>query len=290
MALSFNRVSIFCAFLVLGACTKTLDFPLPEEKPKIVLDAKLIVGDSIKVLAGISAPFWSNATPVLSDSARIYLFENQLLIDTLQPKAVESGGLFDSTYFLYTSGKPLNDRALYTIKASVEGFPDVEGSDRVPGKPEPLHLVIDTVEKQISFSLINQSVPAYYLFDCYLDRENERLFLNLSTSDPEMLVQESSGYIYTGASLPEGIRYYLKNENSGQRAFNFRYSAQFDLSGEIVFRILQVSSDYYRHEVSKGTQEADVPLFSDQGNLHSNVKNGYGIVACAHKTEIRVNR
>ncbi len=294
MYFNFKQIiPVFAALMLSFACTKVVDIPLPNEAPKIVISAYITEGDTIKALVSKSLPFLNTeATPVVDSNFLVTLYKNDVLLDTLQPKEIFIADNSNNKAYIFIAQKVATTNALYKIVAERNPLQTAFGIDAMPVKPELTKVTLDTDNKAVSFEIKNSGATDYYVFDCYVQSADNPFFITLTTNQPNILVDGGGGFLTLGSSTSTGIRFYLKHTGNMAKVFTFFYenpSVSTD-NDSTFFRVSRVSENYYLHEVSKGTQDPIIPVFPEPAKLFTNVENGYGVVACASKTELKFLR
>ncbi len=112
--------------LVLLACTKELDLPLPAQEEELVLNGLLHPDRTIQISLTTTLPSYTNITnfPVV-DNAVVALYEDDTLVGNLTFR----DSLYAIDYY------PKVGRT-YTIEAAAVGYPTVRATDAIPPPPE----------------------------------------------------------------------------------------------------------------------------------------------------------
>ena len=148
--------------LVLLACTKELDLPLPTQKEELVLNSLLRPDHAIQISLTTTLPSSTTTTnfPVV-DNAVVTLYEDDTMVGNLT--------FLDSLYSIDYYPKVGHT---YLIEAAVPGYPTVRASDMMP--PPPSVVICfreDTADRyQFSDAILNvaihdpaQEANAYWL-------------------------------------------------------------------------------------------------------------------------------
>lgn len=294
MYLNFRHIiKIFCALVLLSGCTKVIDIPIPNEPTRQVLSAYFVQGDTLKVLASKSMPVTFEGEGLFSTipaEATVLVYENDVLLDTLQPKPIFVG---DTNTYIYVSNQVAKANASYKVVATHPTLITVTGADKIPQTPTFNTFKVDRNKRSIDLILEHTGSVNYYLFECKVkDFSGQEFSLGLNSTEPNMQVDGGDGFIYSGAENTAGLRLFLKIKNSNSKPLNFTYSIPVSTTNnnEADFVISHISESYYLHEISKATQDPIIPLFPESSKLYSNIINGHGAITCASKTKINFTR
>lgn len=274
--------------------------------PKLTLSALLGPEEDFRVKVGISSPIISLDTPWVNN-AKVYLWENGVLIDTLQS---EGRGSYYSPVFV-TRG------SVFSIEVNAEGYQTITATDTVPSK----YVHIKNLKKQekdymdsygdlhstyfITFTDI-EGANFYEFFDIEIKVKEEITYTGFHFSeeytDP-LIKSEGSNEVYNLSLI---FNDQLFSENSytlkfiptvsiGSKAENL-----FNLSSGRYMVLRNTSSIYYQFRKSlaahlynqqKKIDFEDYTSFlfdSKPEPLFSNVINGYGIFAFYTQDEYKL--
>tara|TARA_R110002096_G_scaffold132768_3_gene283309 strand:- start:100579 stop:101478 length:900 start_codon:yes stop_codon:yes gene_type:complete len=277
---NMKNLILFLSAFSLFACEKTIDFDLPTEKAQLAVSSQIIDGDSIYATVSISSAALSG-NPSFSDKARILLFENDVLVDslTLSPGGV---GIIGSNVPVYTSSYSCTPGRKYTIKVSQANFETVEGSCIMPETPSVSNGEYISANYTIKGSISDPSGLGD-IYKIQLKRgqfkEHESFFIK------DLTIENYQGYSEFFEDETEGTfatRAYIRDElfDGSIRDFELNYSEWngANLGTDSLFlKISALSTDQYEFEKDLDISEyAEAGPFSEPVPISSNMSNQKG--------------
>ena len=261
---------------------KPVDNVIPFDSPKLFIDARVIEGDSLIVLAGVSTPILNeDNSPILDSNTTVKLFENDKLVSVLDPGpqlSIYSGNF--STPFVPSAGNT------YRIEASRKGYETAYGEEFLKEPPKISNVLVDSSGELLTVSFNIEDDPNT---KDYYRLTSEQSF----TSNINDIYFLSNGVLLGGNNMVRGVDGFLHDSNLSESKgvvkirFDKRWSSYH-------IKIYRVSELYFSHTKAKTVQynqqlEPELAFLSAPVQLHSNITNGYGLVACASKVEIKLN-
>lgn len=296
---------LFAIYLLLQTACQPEQISLPDTGRKIVLNG-LINSDSL-ICVSVSKSIYVSDSDMVGkdlDNAKVYLYQDGLLIDSLKHDfKVNYWNIFGN----YSSKKvkPVPGKE-YRIVAKVPGLPDVSATAILPN-PVKIEKVDTTAIRFVTYRVIIDGKE-------YISYE-DALKCNIQFSDP---LDETNYYLFEvfykiSYQIPIYSRYFTCKDpvveeymydgeiNSGQeqligvvfsdKVINGKtYSLTLPISGSttngprevIYFRLYSISENYYKYIRTLNLYNAKhgKPL-SEPVQVFSNITGGYGIFAGA---------
>lgn len=281
-----NRLIIFLFLVISLACSKPADIDIPKPESRLVLDAKLFLGDSVEATVKASYPAFAIEEEVSLNNkpVEILLFEDGQFVDKLENK-----NLLRNRYVSYF--KPSKDRQ-YSISASYQGFPVAEGSTTLNlgnGFIEEARISQNGDEAELIVSIKDDGQQdgaflMYVGFDSIPFRRDFRL--GLTSYDPIVRTFTYSGVGSFDQESNSGVQFYISDSRfSGEeREFRFKiddfqwrdYISKLD---SLELNVVHIDRLWYDHEKSKFDQlRSFLGVFSEPARIVGNIKNGYGLI------------
>lgn len=276
---------IFSLCLLLLSCTKEVDLNIPVVESRLSLDAKLAVGDSIRILAGTSSSILDEEEPAADNQNLLYLYRDQEVIDTLRPRPYFN---YMPNIYTYHSRHLPQAGHEYRVVSERSGYETAFGTDFTPKPPVISDWAVDTLKKRISFTIEDDVTEKdFYMMEVYAESGPgiKSNIYYITSYDPTMIMLYSAGDLEDGGS--SGRRGVLSDEyfNGKQKYVEVYYDSTLYHNEEYIFQLSSISKEYYLHERSRSVgRDSDLQIFSDRANLFSNVVNGYGVVICQNPT------
>ena len=278
-------------FFFLDSCTKDISLNFPRQKDLLVVNAILNTDSLIRLTLNKSQFVLENNKTGIFD-ARVVLFENNQILDTLIPK--------DSTYFSKYKPKPLTP---YKIQIQHPDFQtDITAEDILPELPEFSNIHFEDslyfggegrFFSQISIEIQDDPHQEnFYELLLYLIKESDsfpyfdqsELYFDPVKND-RILLQESN-LDFSEKNLLFSDQEFIENRHLFKINFRpFSYSF-FNPNNRIylIAKIRNVSKSYFnfkkqlRHHIEGGFYD----IWDGTGEairLNGNIQNGYGIFA-----------
>ena len=316
---------ILCTWIItiLYSCENmetVVDLDIPETPPVLVMNGILDTDTTIRVLISHSVGAFSNEIPISINNAEVILFENDILLDTLNVNTNNtvsyylSNGNFsaDSIQMNYYESSIIpNSNTDYRIEASHQEYPDISATTFIPDDIEIYNIDVDTISdpNQIGFSFSftdDFNSDNYYrlkLFsNCYKKWENEYGEIEIypysigyqefSSNDPSFPSNGIpwDGYTFSGRKVifsdalfngqEKNIRIDIINEGYG-----------YDDCETINLQFSVFSSDTYSYYNSLDNHRDKGPIGIFGGEVipvYSNVENGLGSIISTNAQIIQI--
>jgi hypothetical protein len=298
--MKFSAIPVV-ALLIFSACERDARLDLDNSSPEVVVLSNFSDLDTLEVVVSKTRPVLDEGKPEYISDARLVLFVNGFLSDTLQ--YVASPVLQVPGYYISSKVAPKpGDR--YSLVVEAPGFDPVKGESRMP-LPVPIDTAFtslvfekEQIDEELSQAKIKVKLKVlhepgvenyFHLnfyqkgFDFQLDQEGDTIkfpFFSLplvvTPDDDEVpLVPyiENRGVLFTEQAL-EG--------NQGVLSFslNFQYYPQSQILEDFLIELRTASQEYYLYHRSLARQhQAGQHPFSEPVILYSNIENGHGIFA-----------
>lgn len=285
-------------FLSLMACEKTITFNLPVEEPQLVVTAKLFALDSVVAVVSISVPSLSAKKPGYSKDAKVLLFEGETMVSELT--VIDAGQIWNGErLYYYTSQYDCKPGLTYTIKASQNGYDNVQGSVVIPTAP-PVVKNLTAVERDpttdpktdIEFTIEdNGSEDNFYKIELQcgendFDEYGDGFFTN------DLTIEFYDGYsdfidIVDGEG-EYGLRGYLKDRFFNGSSKKIEISAWLPFEkGDCKIVVSSITQETYEYErtVSIAISSDNGP-FSEPVSIRSNMSNNKGAITAHYITSV----
>lgn len=277
-----KQLLLFISAVLLFSCQREFDYDLPVAEEKIVMEARINSGDTIAALINISTPILSPTPPNLEVEADVYLYENNIPVDTLERITPFLG--YPNELTNYKSKHLAQVGRNYRLEVETAEHGMAYGKNTIPEKPEISLLQIDTEKDVVYFRIKdNPNTKDYYLIDFRWDSEQETRVIYQRTDDPTVEILYGTNDIFTDLDFRTGYISVLNDDTFNGKIKNVSvgYFADEDLAQTTKVRLIikHITHDFYQHELSKAAQlGADETILASPASLHSNVTNGYGVV------------
>ena len=274
--------------IVLGvgwSCSRELAVPLPFEGPRLVILAVLSAGESITVTVDHTYPptgetlFSAGVT-----NAKILLYENNLLVDTLRL-------LVKNQYVTKSTIRPAIGK-IYRIKVEAPGYPSVESNEEmVPDFPVTRNVNVEKKDKY-TLSVTIQDTPnarnQYEIrFISYYKKWETAVNLdNLSRPDA---ITDNCGFrgnqnafyyrdlCFDNSSLTTNYGSSLEGTPRFEVDSLYRTIKGNPLAERVVVRVRSVSESYLKYYQYQSSQDIE-QAFQQPASRFTNLKGGYGIM------------
>ncbi|TNE28929.1 MAG: DUF4249 family protein [Bacteroidetes bacterium] len=280
-----NRYFLFFNFILVLSCSKSADIDVPTAPVRLVLDAKVLQGDSATVTLRSSYPTYEEDEQIWLDStAKIVLFENGVAVDTMKPT--------HERQFRYISRYLTKPNTNYTVEASYVGFPSVHGSTQTLDKESDIlnaEIITKEGETELHFQLQDRgNYSNAYLIYVLTDSVPYRSirYLRMESFDPSVRTFVYDGVGSFDQESSSGIEFYLSDvefdgatKNIILRVADYQWEPYISFQDSLELVVVEIESLWYEHEQSKYNQtRSSLGVFSEPARIVQNVENGYGIV------------
>ncbi|HEY5511149.1 MAG TPA: DUF4249 domain-containing protein [Prolixibacteraceae bacterium] len=291
---------LFAIYLLLQTACQPEQISLPDTGRKIVLNGLINSDSLIRVYVGKSIYISDSDGLVVQnlDNAKVYIYQNGLLIDSLQHdfKGINWGLFYPSGNYYSKKVKPLPGKE-YRIVAKIPGLPDVSATAILPNpvKIEKVDAAAirlapynqDALKCNIKFAdPLNET--NYYLVEVfykYGDQITPIISERFTCKDPVVEEYLSDGSI-AGGNLA-GVVFSDKVINGKTYSLNLTIWRNPARSGDgprsvIYFHLYSISENYFKYIRTLNLYSAKhgKPL-SEPVQVFSNITGGYGIFAGA---------
>lgn len=317
MPLPLRRwLAVAALALALGACdfTPVLDIETPAYEPVAVLQAVLAADSVATVWVSESRDPYGRSAPARERAATVTLLRDGRPVDVLAPgdrcpdydrPPNPETGLFETVPCgPHRGAVPVEAGGTYTVRAEVEGLPDVEGTVTVPARPS-LAVVeeasADERERRFRVTLTDPAgrgdryalsvLRTYVTQSCgdegCVEFEAQRFPTTFTTNDPTLLAAARDVF-------DNGLRFVtFPDETFDGDARSFvvmtsqeRYSYGDSGQGALTVQLAALVEDVYDiYQITYFGGGDDNP-FAEPVNLPSNVVGGYGLVGAVSVAEV----
>ena len=288
-----NRlISLLLAALALAACETAVDIALPEEEPRLVVNA-LFHADSLWAV-GVSASrsVLTDVRPEPVTQATVEVLEGGEVVETLAYR--RASDLYRSRRHRPQAGRT------YTVRVSAPGFPTAEATATVP-EPLPFSIDVRRVEDgydapsdvqahEIAVTFSDPGGTAnYYALGVYriIEIGRVRAYSSIGFSSGDAVLRENrlvDDDLFEVDGDPYYDRAYFDDDAIDGETYTVTIrAASFDEPGvdDRYFVVLEsLSEDFYEYlrtrEISDYTGENP---FAEPVSVHSNIEDGFGIFA-----------
>lgn len=289
-----KKFSIVLGTLLLISCEKEIDYKIPDPGKKIVIDTRLVSGENAVAMVGTSVYSMSKERPGTNGNVKVALYRDGIFQDSMLPRFNQN-----IAQWVYESNNHIIEpQKSYTIRANYSSLPEAIASDRIP---PPVYTNLFNTE--FTSATINgnvYSIPTGFSFKILDNPATEdyyRISLSQRNGTPPVLFSS------TNPVLTDFFNNFDFEGNGERRYFYFAYLSDKDLvNAASTFNILveeevindlylcldHISKDYYEHERTKALAYFGGDGFSEPVQIHSNVTNGYGIVAGTTPTTTKI--
>lgn len=270
---------------------KTIEYEIPQEPARQVIDAKLEAGKIANVFISTSEYSMGQKDPKLDTLARVKLYEDGSFVEELSPL---SDGYYEGQY-LMKYGKS------YKIETIRSGYETAYGESLIPLPAVITSGTLSQVNNEFKLEVTFVDPPGqgdYYFFYVSLvqagQEGGQRLYFH--TLDPTVEVFETYDDPFEQEQGTSGDAGYISdqyfdgiNKKLVLTSGNYFGPGPIDSTYRVQFNLYRIGDDLYRHEKSKAAQRSSGDgLFSEPVQVYSNIRNGYGIVAGASRSFIEV--
>ncbi|MGB0176850.1 MAG: DUF4249 family protein [Owenweeksia sp.] len=290
--------------LIAIACEKTIDFEIPYDPPKITIDTRLRTGELPRAIVGTSVYSLSAETPNLDSLSKVFLYEDNVLVDQLRPTRYNSDifdnrGNFKPAYYYEGSYRPKADHT-YEVRVQREGYQEARGSAYMY---EPVNILQTFYDPQTGELIVSFFDPAgqgdHYRVSIFPRSAGNDFSYSMifGSYDPTIEFFETDEFedIFDTDGLSFGYAGYLTDEffDGSLKKLNLVYYGDYEPSpdsmqtGSFDIVIERISRSYYLHERSKSAQTIENP-FAEPTPIYGNINNGYGIVGTAAVSRVYI--
>ena len=260
--------------IFLIACEQDIILDIPEAEKKIVVNAVISPGDSLKINLSKSLYILDsdNDKPTFLANATANLYENSSFIQTL----------FYLNNGNYVSSHQVKEGNIYRLEVSVPDFNMVSAETRIPNKIKILKLDTATVsgsneyDKNLQFKLRFNDPPAeenYYMITVYQSFNNSGTydFSRIGSSSQD----EAIGLIRTFDQ-----RLIFTDELINGKNTEIVFKTQNFFHGDIVkVELSHITRDYFLYLKSLDLQyKTKNNPFAENVKVYNNIENGFGIL------------
>lgn len=284
---------IIIIILVAGtfSCKKIIDYKIPDNGRKLVLNSFISTNDSINVNISKSLHILDNGNYELISDAVVNLFEDGVFIETLKHNGY---GNYNSTLnFTPKEGKT------YKIEAWNDELEKVTASETIPHK-----IKINSIDTaQVVFASTDD------FFGSDEEQEVYEFKINFQDNADEKnyyMIKFKTAYVYeyNGDSIYDIydagyimyndviIERYLSYQNAvifsddlfdGETLSLSLYMNKYNFYSEntpVIIELYSISESYYKYSISLDQQqEIDGNPFAEPVQVYNNIEKGYGIFA-----------
>lgn len=289
-----KKIFVLFSPLLLVSCEKEIDYQIPDPGKKIVIDARLLSGENATAMVGTSVYSLSNETPGTNGNIKVALYRNGVFQDSMLPK-------FDQniSQWIYESGNHIIEaHKSYTIKARYNGLPEATATDGTPVAVNAnlfnakfttttINGNVDSIPSSFSFKVLdNPQTEDYYRIS--LSQRNGTPPVFFSSTNP-VLTDFFNNFDFEGDGERRYFYFaYLSDKDLLNAASTFDILVEEQVTNDLYLCLEHISKDFYEHERTKALAYFGGDGFSEPVQIHSNVTNGYGIVAGATPTTTKI--
>jgi Domain of unknown function (DUF4249) len=293
-----NFFNWFIFSLFLSACTKEVNFTLPEEPYKLVLSCNPIASESLLAYVSFSTPSYATDTILQSFAPTLLLEKDGQPIETLKP--------VKGTYKYWKSTIKLEEGVAYSITVSAPNFPTISSSTIIPRATRLKPFLIDS--NTFSYNQLNLDttvlrVPLMIKPDKLAESDSFFAFrLKYQIVSPNLNESEQKAtFIADGPTFvnlhesPDGTflvdKKLWSNNPNAELPIDvlLPYNVSQTKSIAILLEWRTVSADYYKYYLSLSKQGNYGIIFSTPDVLYNNILNGYGNFSGFTRTQYTIN-
>ncbi len=287
-----HYIAALLATVALTSCEKEITVKVPEYTPLLVVNSDTEVGDTMRVSVGksISILKYKKGQDLSVKDAQVLLLKSGKVVDTMR---------YDANINSYNSRTIAEDGGKYEVKVNAPGYQEASSSTVVPSfvkiesmqRIQKVRLDADGLpqdELRITFK-DPVSLGDYYILSFTKDNisGDTTMYYSSCINTVDASIESVSNEQIDQNTCLNGnaifIRDALFNGTTKElRVFvNSTYAEPYN-SGGVIYRVVvalqHVTEDYfkYRKTYQFATENGDNP-FSEPTNIHTNVKNGYGV-------------
>lgn len=282
--------TIFCS------CTKEIDIDYPVMPKLLTLNSVLVAGQTIEASLSSTLPFGEEGLSPSYKNGIITLYEDDILIDTFSVCEAYFRSTLGDTAWTYCSNHVVKVGHKYELRASVDGFPTVNGKTIIPEKAiihkilseedgdigVPFEIHLEDVDSDQNFYILEMRYEAFGI---------DSTVGYLSTTDPTLNLYSSAqlGVPQFRNRMSDANKMFFTDQYFDGNSKKLVFRVDFDYGVEANKLVLRtVSKNYYEYyrnlEINRGA--ASNP-FSEPLRIKSNVQNGFGLVGGVGETVIR---
>jgi hypothetical protein len=287
-------------FLFFCSCYRTTEIDIPLSEKRLIANCYFSPDESWEV-------FLSESMPVLDTNQNIKIVTNANVIIS------EEGGISDTLKFFnnryLSASKPIVGK-YYNLTITTPNFPTLTARDYIPQLPTNIEGRLDKSVVSIDYDALLIPIEFYSVFFSLKDIETEKNYYktNIYSFDKKYLKKDSIRYdsLFENANIrtndPVAVNLHkeqpsilmedkLFNGNTksivGLVSRNIFLNIQIDLNKplesqqrdlELYLEVQTLSENTFLYEKSYISQQFNkVDPFSEPNNVHSNIKNGFGI-------------
>lgn len=287
-----HYIAALLATVALASCEKEITVKVPEYTPLLVVNSDTEVGDTMRVSIGMSISIlkFKKGQDLSVRDAQVLLLKSGKVIDTMK---------YDATLNNYNSKTIAEDGGRYEVKVNAPGYQEASAATVVPSfvKIENIQRIpkarldVDGLpqdELRITFK-DPATLGDYYILSFTKDNTSgdTTMYYSSCINTVDASIESVSNEQIDQNTCLNGnaifIRDALFNGTTKElRVFiNSTYLEPYN-NGGVVYRVIaalqHVTEDYfkYRKTYQFATENGDNP-FAEPTNIHTNVKNGYGV-------------
>lgn len=288
---------LFCGILVLWACEKEINYDWADREPKLTMfglitptDTQLVqfANDSswayvptTYIEISQSTSIFNTQRPMPLEGVKMAQFENGVFKDSI--REFRQNGVFD-----IKGGFRFGQE--YTIKASHPDYKNIEATVTIPDTVSIDSAIYDAAKRELTFSFFDPPGMNFYSFDISLLEGGSITF---QTIDPDIStfhaeLYDSILFPFSSDFITTGLTGYLKDDNFKGNKKTVKLLMPDDMSlsfKEIRIRLHSINYDYYELQRTFAAYYStkDNP-FAENVQIHSNVKNGLGLLGAKSST------
>ncbi|MBX2913941.1 MAG: DUF4249 domain-containing protein [Cyclobacteriaceae bacterium] len=274
-----KRYNWILILVLITGCQLVVDFEIPIDKPKLVLNAILnpdstwnvSVTQSRHILDEFSAGYVPNAVVTIMD-------ENDIVISTLDQPGFRE----------YRSDLKPQAGKIYKVKVEVQGFEPVSALTNIP-QPMPITAVkIDTVLNDdyadVTAEITFTDPPEKNYYQLYVSTKMIVQYWNSNGTRADTINYLHPLYLYK-SEFEESTSVFNDFKFNGATAkikARFSYWTRGTILKQQII-LLHLNEAYYKYELTRNLQERTTgDPFAQPVQVFSNITNGIGIfAACA---------
>lgn len=273
---------ILLSSLVIESCTKTYpEFDIPDIEQQVVVNSLFNLGEVFKVSVSLSQSRNTNNSLEVVENADVFLYENNLLVDTLvirdDPSAIDSINRWH--YYSKVLSQIKNQ---YMVVVDVPGFTPVYAISDIPEKAVIRYIRHEQLIK-------DQDVESSFIrIHIQLDSIMERGFYYFAVSKKRSLYSKNTQYILYEMNDPVLGQHRNSIEQnyclfSGELLSSSSYNYFLDLdigvleSHSLYFELLSLSEEAWLYLNSLSKQKNSDTRISEPVKVYSNINGGKGI-------------
>ena len=286
--------------LIIAACTTVVDFDIPQNRPKVVVNAlfspdsvwRIQISRSNSILDNRHGSFFD---PV-GDAVVTILDQNNQFVESITG--------FSDKYFRYSykgKTKPLPGQS-YTIQVDVKDEPNIKALNKVPTLVPITSVEIDSsrfisdrepIEMDITFK-DSGGEKNYYtvkvIGDSYYIPNKDTVWvtreINVKVVDPSLNEEFKESDRFINDNLFNGKNYTLHLKLFSQPY----WGPQSPVTVHARVILVSVSEEYYKYFTTKNLQDyTNGDPFAQPVQVFSNVENGLGIFAGYSSSAVELN-